>query len=191
MFKSILTALALIATLTVTLAATPAMAASYSVDPAVSSIAFSGTHAGNPFSGVFERYVVDVDFDPAKVEATSLRVTIDLASAKTGNKMFDGTLPNDDWFDVKNHPSALFKSTKVEKLDDGRYQATGDLTLRGITKPVTFIFTLDREDAPEINASATLNVDRLAYDIGKKSDGKAEWVSQEIGITLKLLVKKS
>ncbi len=173
------------------LAAIPAYAAAYKVDPATSSIAFSGTHAGSPFTGTFERYVVDIDFDPANVAATSIRATIDLASAKTGNKMFDGTLPNDDWFDTKNHPNGLFKSTKVEKQADGNYQVTGDLTLRGITKPVTFIFTLDREDAPEINASATLNVDRLAYDIGKKSDGKAEWVSQEIGITLKLLVKKT
>lgn len=174
----------------VLLATLPAHAASYQVDPVTSSIAFSGEHAGAPFSGAFERYVVDIDFDPANVAATSIRATIDLASAKTGNKMFDGTLPNDDWFDIKNHPNGLFKSTKVEKQADGNYQVTGDLTLRGITQPVTFVFTLDREDAPEINASATLAIDRLAYDIGKKSDAKAEWVSKDISITLKLLVKK-
>lgn len=173
------------------LAVFPAQAASYSVDPATSSIAFSGEHAGTPFTGTFDRYVVDIDFDPANVDATSIRATIDLASAKTGNKMFDGTLPNDDWFDVKNTPNGLFKSTKVEKQSDGSYQVTGDLTLRGITHPVTFTFTLDREDAPEINASATLTVDRLAYDIGKKSDSKAEWVSKDIAITLKLIAKKS
>lgn len=173
------------------LTALPAAAATYTVDPATSSIAFSGEHAGAPFSGTFERYVIDIDFDPANVAATSIRATIDLASAKTGNKMFDGTLPNDDWFDVKNTPNGLFKSTKVEKQLDGTYQVTGDLTLRGITQPVTFVFTLDREDAPEINASATLTVDRLAYDIGKKSDAKAEWVSKDIAITLKLMVKKT
>ena len=172
------------------LAALPAHASSYKVEPAISSIAFSGEHAGTPFRGVFERYVVDIDFDPANVEATSIRATIDLASAKTGNKMFDGALPNDDWFDIKNSPNGLFKSTKVEKMLDGKYQVTGDLTLRGITHPVTFVFALDRDDVPEINASATLTVDRLAYDIGKKSDAKAEWVSKDIGITLKLIAKK-
>lgn len=167
-----------------------ALAASYSVDPVVSSITFSGTHADNPFSGIFERYAIDVDFDPADVAATRIRVTIDLASAKTGNKMFDGTLPGDDWFDVKNTPNALFKSTAVSKQADGSYSVTGDLTLRGITRPVTFTFILDREDAPEINASATLNIDRLDYGIGAKSDDKAEWVSREIGLTLKLVAKK-
>lgn len=172
------------------LATSPAHAASYKATPDSSSIAFSGEHAGTPFTGSFERYVVDIDFDPANVAATSIRATIDLESAKTGNKMFDGTLPNDDWFDIKHTPNGLFKSTAVEKLADGSYQVTGDLTLRGITKPVTFTFTLDREDAPAINASATLTVDRLAYDIGKKSDANAEWVSKDIGITLKLTAKK-
>ena len=170
--------------------ATPALAAPYQAKPVDSSISFAGTHAGTAFSGIFENFIVDVDFDPANVAATSLRVTIDLATAKTGNKMFDGTLPNSDWFDTENHPSALFKSTSVEKLVDGTFKATGDLTLRGITKPVSFIFTLDREDAPEINASADFTVDRLAYDIGLKSDPKAEWVSKDIAITLKLVVKK-
>lgn len=183
------TCLALLMT-TLLMIAAPAQAASYQAMPPDSSITFSGTHAGTAFSGIFEKFIIDVDFDPANVAATSLRVTIDLASAKTGNKMFDGTLPNSDWFDTANHASALFKSSAVEKLADGSYKATGDLTLRGITKPVTFAFTLDREDAPEINASAELTVDRLTYDIGLKSDPKAEWVSKDIAITLKLVVKK-
>lgn len=187
MLKTLLTAACVVALFTTL----PAHAASYQVDPVSSSITFSGTHAGTVFSGIFERYVVDIDFDPANIAATSIRATIDLASAKTGNKMFDGALPKDDWFDTDKTPNGLFKSTAVEKQADGRYVAIGDLTLRGITKPVTLSFSLDREDAPEINASATLTVDRLAYDIGKKSDSKAEWVSKDIAITMKLIAKKT
>ncbi len=63
---------------------------------------------------------------------------------------------------------------------------TGDLTLRGITHPLSFTFTLDHDDAPVITADATVTIDRLAYDIGKASDAKAEWVSKDIALTLKL-----
>lgn len=187
MLKSIYLTVLAIGLLAITSAA---QAASYKVDPVVSSISFSGTHADNPFTGIFERYAIDIDFDPANVAATQIRVTIDLTSAKTGNKMFDGTLPSADWFDTQNNPNALFKSTAVEKLADGTYRVTGDLTLRGMTKPITFTFALDRDDAPEINASATFVVDRLAYDIGKKSDSAAEWVSKDIAMTLKLVAKQ-
>ncbi len=164
----------------------PALAASYTVNHAASRIEFTGTHAGEPFRGTFDAWLGKIAFDPAAPEKTTLRADIDMTRVSTGNKMFDGTLPSDDWFDVKNHPKATFKSTAVAANPDGSYQVTGDLTLRGITQPVSFAFVLDDAHAAIVTATASFNVDRLSFDIGKKSDPKAEWVGRDIALTLKV-----
>ncbi len=101
------------------LSAVPADAATYTAQGGTSTITFAGTHAGTPFTGTFETFSAAIDFDPANVAATRVKATIDLASAKTGNAMFDGTLPNDDWFNTKATPTATFTSTVVEKQADG------------------------------------------------------------------------
>lgn len=168
----------------------PASAAVYMPDTAASEIAFGGTHAGTAFTGSFGVWTADITFDAAAPEKTTLTADIDLASAATGNKMFDGTLPNDDWFDVKNHPRASFKSTAVAANPDGTYQVTGDLTLRGVTQPVSFAFALDDPAAARVTATASLTIDRLAFDIGKKSDPNAEWVSRDISLTLKIVASR-
>lgn len=178
----------LLAVLPLVLLTGGAYAVPYTVDTTKSSIAFAGQQAGTDFKGVFEKWEAKVDFDPQKLDQSHIEVTIDTASAKTGNAMYDGTLPQDDWFDVKQFSKAFFKSTKITKVSDGNYKAEGDLTIRDVTKPIAFNFTLSPEDAKtkQVTAKSTFKVDRLAYNIGVKSDGKAEWVSQDI--TLDFLV---
>lgn len=166
--------------------AAPAWAVPYTVDQSQSSVTFSGTQADTAFTGTFGKWAAAIDFEADNPAASKINANFDLASAVTGNKMFDGTLPQSDWFDVKNHPQASFTSTAMHKNADGSFQVDGDLTLRGITKPVSFPFTLDNEAGDVVNATATLKVDRLAYDIGRKSDDKAEWVSRDITVTIKL-----
>lgn len=165
--------------------AAPALATDYVVDHKNSKIEFSGTHAGDPFKGAFGTWTALIRFDPADLAGSNIVATFDTASAKTGNSMYDGTLPQADWFDVKNHPQATFASTAISAKEDGSgYTATGDLTLRGVTKPVSFDFTLGALAETPVTAKASFTIDRLDFDIGKKSDAKAEWVSREIVLTL-------
>ncbi len=164
----------------------PALAADYVVDKAQSAIEFSGTHAGKAFKGRFDAWDAAISFDPANLAASSVKVTIDTASAKTGDAMYDGTLPTADWFDVKTHPQATFTSESITKNDDGSYAAKGQLTIRGKAVPVSFSFALSDLAAPPVKTNFTLTLDRLAHDIGLKSDAKAEWVSKEIPISVTL-----
>ncbi|MDX2112296.1 MAG: YceI family protein [Alphaproteobacteria bacterium] len=166
---------------------TSAFAAEYVVDKAASSIEFSGTHAGKPFKGSFGTWDAAIQFDDANLAASSVKVTIDTASAKTGDAMYDGTLPTADWFDVKNHPQATFASESISKKVDGSYSAKGQLTIRGKSVPVAFDFALSNLASPPVKTSFTLTLDRLAHDIGLKSDAKAEWVSKEIAINVTLV----
>ena len=160
-----------------------AYAKTYSVDMDSSRVAFSGTHAGNEFHGAFKEWNAKIAFDANNLPESSVKVIFNMTSAETGNAMYDGTLPNADWFDVSNHPEAVFQSTSITKTESG-FQATGNLTIRAITRPVTFNFALEG-DEPTI-MTAEFPIDRLQFDIGKKSDANAEWVSKDIGISIKV-----
>ncbi|MEM6811795.1 MAG: YceI family protein [Pseudomonadota bacterium] len=164
-----------------------AQAQNFEVDYGQSKIGFSGTHAGNEFEGVFNEWNAAIFFDRETPKESEITASFKAASAQTGNKMYDGTLPEADWFDAKNHEAILFESTKIARKEGNTYSATGDLTIRGITKPISFDFTLTDLDNDQVKVNANFVIDRLAYDIGKKSDAKAEWVSQNIDMTLELI----
>jgi polyisoprenoid-binding protein YceI len=112
-------------------------AESYSVDPVHSSVSFGISHAGisdihgrfNDFSGTF---MIDKD-DPSK---SSFALDIKVESVDTNQKQRDEHLRAPDYFNAKQFPLLSFKSTKVKATDAG-YEVTGDLTLHGVTKPVT------------------------------------------------------
>lgn len=88
----------------------------------------------NSFSGV-----VTVPEDRLQ---TTLEATVDIASIDTADANRDGHLKTGDFFDADQYPTMTFKSTKVEP-DGGDYKLTGDLTLHGVTKPVTFELEFD------------------------------------------------
>lgn len=162
----------------------PLNATEYSIDKATSSIEFSGTHAGNAFKGTFGTWDATIKFDDKNLAQSNIKVTIDTSSAKTGDKMYDGTLPTADWFDVKNHPQATFVSDSITKNADGSYNAKGLLTIRGKAVPVAFDFNLSDISTAPVKTNFSLTLDRLAHDIGTKSDAKAEWVSKEIPLNI-------
>jgi len=156
----------------------------YEVDYDESTVAFSGIHAGNEFNGAFETWNADIQFDGESLGQSSLRVVFDTASAKTGNAMYDGTLPSKDWFDVKTYPEAVFESVSFKKNDDG-YSVMGDLTIKDTTNPISFDFILEGHNPVIMTAEFPIN--RLDFDIGKGSDPSAEWVNENIIVNLQVV----
>ena len=171
------------------LMAFPAAAEEYFVDYYASEVSFAGQHAGKDFHGVFEDWTAEVKFDPAHLSDSHVTAEFNLASAKTGDKIYDGTLPQEDWFNVKATPQGTFVSTSFEKKDDHLYQVTGDLTLRGITHPVSFEFSLSDLSTYPVEMTTTFPIDRLAYDIGKTSDPNEEWVNRNITLSVRLVAE--
>lgn len=163
----------------------------YKADAKTGTLGFSGTHAGNVFNGNFGEWSAEIRFSPAALSESRITATIETASAKTGNAMYDGTLPSADWFDTKQYPQAKFMSTRLEKTAGG-YRAEGTLTLRGKSVPValTFALTPADGDAASVKVEASAKLDRLAFDIGAQSDAKAEWVSREIPLTLSFVAQR-
>src|SRR6185436_12366852 len=85
----------------------------------------------------FKSWSGTLEFDPADLSAAKITAEIDTASIETQDEKRDGHLKSVDFFDVENHPKLTFKSTKVEAAGKGKAKVTGDLTIRGTTKPVT------------------------------------------------------
>ena len=114
---------------------------SYAIDPTHSRIGFVARHAMvtkvrgsfNDFAGVG---YFDVE-DPSK---SNLTLTIQAASIDTRNADRDGHLKGNDFFDMATYPTIEFVSTSVEAIDEEHYRVTGDLTIKGVTKPVTVDF---------------------------------------------------
>jgi polyisoprenoid-binding protein YceI len=87
--------------------------------------------------GSFGEYDGIINFDPANPAASSVEVTIQTASINTGVVDRDNHLRSADFFDAANNPTITFKSTGVQVVDDNNVKLTGDLTMNGVTKPVT------------------------------------------------------
>ena len=107
-------------------------------DKGHSRLGFSVTHLGiSEISGVFKNFDVTInaskpDFSDAVFEATA-----DIASIDTDIEMRDKHLLSPDFFDAEKYPKLSFKSTSIKSAGKDKYKLTGDLTLHGVTKPIT------------------------------------------------------
>ena len=116
-------------------------AGTYTIDASHSRIGFVARHAMvTKVRGSFNEFegtgVVDAD----NIANSRLQLTIQAASIDTRNADRDGHLRSNDFFDIEQYPEITFVSTAVEQTDDDEFTVTGDLTIKGVTKPVTIEF---------------------------------------------------
>ena len=99
--------------------------------------------------------------------------TIDVASAVTGDAQRDQALPTPTFLSADRFPKAMFAATSFKSLGGGRYLAIGQLSLRGVVKPLTLPFTL-AITGPRATMTASLALNRLAFGVGQN-----EWKSTD------------
>jgi polyisoprenoid-binding protein YceI len=118
-----------------------AQATAWKIDPAHSSVGFDVSHFGvTTVHGTFTKTEGTVDWDDANVTKSSVKATIDVNSLDTGNAARDGHTKSDAFFDAAKFPTITFESTGV-KQEGKDLSVTGNLTLKGVTKPVTLTVT--------------------------------------------------
>jgi polyisoprenoid-binding protein YceI len=118
--------------------AVPALAAEkYEFDKSHTTVSFQVRHIFTWMTGVFGEFSGSIQVDKANPAASAVEFTIQAKSVDTNDAKRDEHLRTADFFDVANHPTITFKSTSVKPAGADKYEVTGDLTLRGVTKRVT------------------------------------------------------
>ena len=168
--------------------AAPALAApeTFNVEPTHTFPRFSYNHLGYSVQlSRFDKTSGKVVFDKA-AKTGSVDIVINTKSVSTGSDVFNEHIQGEDFLDTAKHPTATFKSTKVVFEGDKPAKIEGNLTLKGVTKPVTLTVTsfqtmphpMVKKDA--IGANATTTVKRTDFNMGKN----APYVGDEVTITI-------
>jgi len=161
-------------TLLALLVSVPAVAqTTWQIDPAHSRAMFTVRHLGIAnIRGDFSGVTGTVTFDGTDVTKAMVKATIDVNSITTRVAPRDNHLKTADFFDVESHPTMTFVSTSITSAGNGRYKMTGDLTLRGVTKSVTFDLeppagpiTDPNNGATRMGAAATGSIDRKDFGV--------------------------
>jgi polyisoprenoid-binding protein YceI len=109
------------------------------IDPVHSSVVFRTKHLDTSYVyGRFDKFTGTITDSPQDPSKTAFDVTVDVNSINTGNEKRDGHVKGPDFFSAKEFPTITFKSTSVQSGGgEGKLQVTGDLTMHGVTKPIT------------------------------------------------------
>lgn len=144
----------------------------YQIDPTHTATVFSWNHFGfsTPYAN-FSDIQGTIQVDNAKPANSAVNVTIPVSSLNSNVKALDEELAKADWFDAAKYPNITFKSTKVETKDKKHFKITGNLTVKGVTKPVVLDAVLNKQGvhpmskAQSIGFNATTSFKRSDFGI--------------------------
>jgi len=145
-------------------AAAPAAAktTSLAINPSNSKVEFVGAKVTASHPGGFTDFSGEVDLgDP--IEQSRINLTIQTASLYADKEKLTKHLKSPDFFDVEKFPTATFQSTEIRKEADG-HTITGDLTLHGVTKRISFPATIESSDS-QVSANAEFSINRKDFEI--------------------------
>lgn len=137
----------------------------YKVEAYHTQFGFSISHFGfTDFSGLFSGASGSLQLDPAKPSASKLNVSIPVQSILTTVPAINDEMKSDKWFDTAQFPTATFTSTKITLTGKGTAAIAGDLTLHGVTRPITLkarfigagVNPLDKADTVGFEATGTI-----------------------------------
>ncbi len=146
----------------------------YNVDKSHANIIFNLSHLGySRYFGRFNAFDSTLEWDADAPEKSKLSVTVFIDSIDTNHDKLEEELKGAKWFDAKQFPTATFTSTKVEKLTATTGKVHGNLTLHGVTKPVTLDVTFNGGGenpfykTEQLGFSATTHINRADFGISE------------------------
>jgi len=141
------------------------------IAPESSKVEFVGSKVTGSHNGGFKKFTGEIKVVNGKVADQGNKVVIDTASLFADNDRLTGHLKSPDFFDVAKYPTSTFETTSVRQQGTN-YNVTGNLTLHGITKQISFPAMIQVSDS-SVNLSAVFFIDRFDFDIkyaGKSDD---------------------
>lgn len=163
----------------------------YGLDKPHGYITFSYSHMGfsNPHVG-FKSFTVDLTLDSENPENSTVNVTIDATSIDSRVDNFNGHLNGPNFFDTANHPTITFTSTAIEMTGEDTLNVQGDLTIKGVSKPVTLMTKINKaanhpmRKTPWLGVEAESKVSRsdwgLTRAVPNVGDEVTIWISVEL-----------
>jgi polyisoprenoid-binding protein YceI len=149
-----------------------AQATAWQIDPEHTSAQFAVSHMTvSTVRGRFNKTTGTVTWDGKDLSAASVEIVIDTASIDTGVQKRDDHLRTSDFMNVAKYPSMTFKSTKIEATGPGKVRMSGNLTIRGVTRPVVFEVTgpsplvKDPDGFTRVGASAVGKINRKDFGL--------------------------
>ena len=196
---SLLSALVLAVSSLPATAAVPANATGiYSIDKTHSEVGFQVRHFVSKVRGSFGDFTGTIQVDAAKPEASRVEFTVKVSSIDTNEPKRDAHLRSADFFDAEKHPEIRFVGKKIAPAGDGKYDVTGDLTMRGVTKEVTLpvaftglVRTPFGDERAGFETSLTLNRKEFGISWNKALDQGGFMLSDDVTISINLETVKA
>lgn len=171
--------------LTMVLLSAISFAQEFSPADAGSSVRFAIKNLGITANGSFKGLTGSVQYNSANPASSKIEVSVDAATVNTGIDARDNHLRKSDYFDVKKHPKIIFVSDHITKNPGGDLQVHGKLTIKGVTKPISFPFTAAVQgDGYLFKGEFKLN--RRDFNVGKSS----LVLSDVVVVSLNVLVRQ-
>ncbi|HEY5623259.1 MAG TPA: YceI family protein [Gammaproteobacteria bacterium] len=155
-----------------------------------SLLEFDATQQGAKFTGRFERFEATIRLDPGAPETGELRVTVFTASVNTDYGERDEALRHPDLLATDIWATASFESEAIRRVTEDRFEATGPLTIRDITRSVSLPFRFLRQGGDaELTGAVTLS--RLAFGVGQGEWANTDWVGDEVDVRFSLRLREA
>ncbi|HET7641483.1 MAG TPA: YceI family protein [Ktedonobacteraceae bacterium] len=150
---------------------------SWQFDPFHTQVEFAAKHLGMmTVRGHFAEISATGNIYPDKPEASSVEITMQTASIRTHNENRDNDLRSSNFLEADKYPTITFKSTKIESAGQDRYTMTGDLTIKGNTRPVTF----------NVVRYGEFNDPRMGHRIAYSAEGQIN--RKDFGMTFNMML---
>lgn len=159
-----------------------------SVQPDRSSITFVSRQMNVPVEGTFRKFDARIRFDPARPETGNAQIDIDLSGIDAGSEEANDEARGKQWFNVLEFPKASFSSSSVRPLGNGRFEASGRMTLKGKTLKTRATFTFKQENGT-LSLDGAFPLKRLDYAIGSGIWGDTSIVADEVQVRFHFVLK--
>jgi len=152
-----------------------------------SQIRFAFKQMNVPVEGRFRKFDATVAFDPKKPEATKAEFEVELGSIDLGNSDGETEAKRKAWLNVEAFPKAKFVATSVKATAPGRYEATGPLTIKGITQNITAPFTFVEAGGLR-TVEGSFGLKRLPFKIGEGPWADTDTVADDVSVRFKFVI---
>jgi polyisoprenoid-binding protein YceI len=154
-----------------------------------SALTFTFTQLGAPTEGRFKQFATELAYDERNLAASTLKVTVQIASLDTQDGERDGVLLTPELFDAKNHPTASFVASSLTRAAAG-IEASGKLTIRGVSKELRLPLAIKPAPAG-LELSGQTSIKRLDFGVGQGEWQATDSVGDEVRVKFKVTLVRA